>query len=100
MNERELGVRVGGRSQFLHCVVIRFFVKLGFPHQQVDLRGVSADLDQAAQSAVRELIALGLVGRNAQHVQVVQVRGLLCPERFQRVDGFHPALREEVALAQ
>src|SRR6267143_1016933 len=100
MHKRQLRIRVSGGSQLFHRFVVSFKIQLRLANQQTYFGRVSARLGQPRQRPVAQFLALRLIRGNAQHIQIIQIPGLLWPDRLQRVHGLHPSLGEEIALPQ
>ena len=92
MDEGKLRVTLDCESQFGDGLVVFFAVEVRFAHQEVKLGRVLADLDQVAQRPLLQVRAPRLVGRDAQHIKIIQLAGSLRPERLQRGCCFAIAL--------
>jgi hypothetical protein len=100
MHQRQLGIDARGLLEFFHGAVVHPVGHVRLADDQVELRRVMADFDQARGGAPVEIREAGLVGGDGHYVEVVQVFGLARPQRLQRLGGFRIAFLEEIAETQ
>ena len=66
----------------------------------MELGRALAGLDELRRGLVVQFFHAGPMSGDREHVEITQLRGFLCPERFERVCRVRPALGEKIAEPQ
>ena len=100
MHIRQVGVELHGLLKLFDSFVVLIAVQRGLAHKHVIFRSVLPQLEKSGERAILDIRLAGLVRRIAEHVEIIQIVGLLRPQRIEKLHRVGVLLGEKITEPQ